>query len=147
MAYKKIDPMFKKKWLKALRSDIYQQAEGALVRHAGPYGVDHPPVGDISTETHAFCCLGVAAEVLGKGKKSIWEKQFDSRIPSKAEGTVAKWRYEDDPGTSFLKDMGLLPKELSDKVGLTAASQLRLSDLNDEGNDFEFIADWIESDL
>lgn len=52
-----LDPDFKAKWCEALRSGDYQQGHRSLVIPAQPRRD--------SKEEPAFCCLGVALEILG----------------------------------------------------------------------------------
>lgn len=51
MEYSKIDPDFKQKWVKALRSGRYRQGDGAL-RLSGGDG-----------KGYRYCCLGVACNI------------------------------------------------------------------------------------
>jgi hypothetical protein len=60
----KIDPPFKRKWLKALRSGEYKGATGELMKTLK------------NGEPRGFCCLGVAAVISGAPFKKLNGKQF-----------------------------------------------------------------------
>lgn len=55
MARKKMDPTWKAKWLKALRSGKYSQTNGHL------------------RDGNGHCCLGVAHDLLVNGKAATWD--------------------------------------------------------------------------
>ena len=116
----KLDPKFKKKWLKALRSGKYQQTQGALrdLADNGEYG---------------FCCLGVALDLKLKDTKTGWSgyrghNSFLLTKTSTVSCDTTKWKQ-----SNFAKE-----------IGLTAEAQDNLAGLNDEGGGFEQIADYIE---
>lgn len=110
MARKKMDPTWKAKWLKALRSKKYKQAQHALV------------------DGEAYCCLGVAHDLLVKGKKATWEDPAAAGQPARLADLLG-W-----------KQLELL--------GITNGTQQALATLNDvEGYDFPAIADWVEENL
>lgn len=87
-----MDKRIKKAWLKALRSDDYNQGVGQLCR-TGDDGVDH------------FCCLGVLIDIAADG---------DWRLTQKG------WTFEGQrcmPPADFLNEVGLdgsLSNELAD---------------------------------
>lgn len=56
----KLDPKFKRRWVKALRSGKYKQGHGQLK--------------DVGSNT--YCCLGVAAEVY-YGKRMAWQNESE----------------------------------------------------------------------
>ena len=53
--YEKLEPEFKAKWLKALRSGRYKQAGGTLRMKSPDEGV-------------TYCCLGVACNIVNKDR-------------------------------------------------------------------------------
>ena len=105
----KLPILFKKQWLKALRSGKYQQGKDNL-----------------RSTDNKFCCLGVAAHVVGctciTGKSYI---ENDSEYSSKIRG-ISKV-------PKILIGNGDIPGELAD--------------MNDRGTSFDDIADWIQENL
>lgn len=113
-----MDPKLKREWVKALRSGEYEQGTSALCRKG------------------KFCCLGVAYDVLVDGE---WERSSASAyadtwgVPS-GSGTHNAWL----PG-DVARDIGLYDG-VSDYQGVLMA-------MNDRGDSFAEIADWIEANL
>lgn len=107
---------FKEKWIKALRSNDYQQVEGMLRG-------ERDDSGDIG-----FCCLGVLCDALG----AQW-----------SEGGVA---LLDDIRLDS-EDEYLLSDKMIDMVGLSFDEQRHLSRMNDSGESFIEIADYIDQNL
>lgn len=62
--HKKLDPEFKKQYLKALRSGEYIQSEEALVKFKNNQE-------EIEIEILGYCCLGVACKVAGASNKEL----------------------------------------------------------------------------
>lgn len=58
MGFEKLDPEFKAKWVAALRSGDYKQAQGRLYTGEG------------------YCCLGVAGHVCGIPVEELHHKHF-----------------------------------------------------------------------
>lgn len=123
-----INTDFVEKWVAALRSGEYKQGQGYLRK-----GVDGAA---------EFCCLGVACDLV------IKEHLVDIQTDFGPEYTV---RY-DGAATH-------LPPSVADYLGFDARTrvpdpmarhatmnnaELALIDLNDAGNDFATIADFIE---
>ena len=116
------------KWLKALRSDEYEQGRGQLAM----------PV----NEHDAFCCLGVLCDVLGE------EFEEDSSINWQGLGVSRNG--------SGLEHYGLPPRILK-KTGLSEKQSGYLSRMNDgdptddgiewKEQSFTQIANWIEKHL
>ncbi len=98
------------KWVDALRSGKYKQTRSAL-----RYG-------------DAYCCLGVACDVLGDGK---WD----------ATPMVDWWEFWFSDGQ---RKAGDLPPSMLDRLGLSTDDQRVLMDLNDNGVSFDAIATHIE---
>jgi len=122
-----LEPKFKEKWLDLLRSDIYKQIRGRL--------------GD---GTNGRCCLGVAADAAGVS--SYMEKVPNGDIDSYEELRVEQQHrlYRDEtqvkhdfPSPDMLKRMG----------GLDSQEASTLAEMNDSGETFLEIADYIEENL
>ena len=117
----KLKPVVKKRWLKALRSNKYQQGRGFLCKES-------PNSQDPSKLTCKFCCLGVLYDLEGKE----WTRDKDTAdhwVPSEKDYSI-----DED-----------LPARLADKIGLTQAMSEELMELNDDGEyTFKQIADYIE---
>lgn len=135
--FKKIDPKFKAKWLAALRGkrktkagNKYEQCDGRL---KSPY-------------RDAFCCLGVAQDLLMRSREvpSIdWKKFAPVATVSPGRNQV---RWTKDESTT-LAGAGYPTREAVEAIGLSAKAAAHLADMNDAGDSFEEIADWIEANL
>lgn len=89
--------------------------------------------GRLRTEEDCYCCLGVGCDVLGKGE---WVRH---KYAEKDE----LWAYKSD-----ILETAVMPSDLKDAVGLTAADSASLIRLNDfEKRTFAEIADYIEDNL
>ncbi len=146
----------KERWLAALRSGEYPQAEGYLAVAAMREG-EHRPVG--------FCCLGVLCEIavadgvvereLMLGGDHFLYSNEGSELPSE----VMRWAGLDqaipDVRTEHIHDDGCLVREdggcdwglnpIDDDDGL---QEFSLAELNDERHlNFDQIADIIEQNL
>lgn len=126
-------PQFKRAWLTALRSGQYRQAKLTLVE-ARPDG------------TNAFCCLGVAANLLIEGgHKGKWFEvgcgfwHFGTRqnssdiVLTPAHTVLPGWLYR------------TLREPIGDEEG--SSVQNELTRMNDNGKSFKQIARWIEKHL
>lgn len=78
------------------------------------------------------CCLGVLCELAGL-EESVLDHQWD--------GATTYFAYGDD------KSNQVLPKPFAEKVGITDMRGKDLMLLNDSGQSFRQIADWIETML
>jgi hypothetical protein len=105
--YPKLDPEFKAKWAEALRSGKYKQGQGELL-----------------TELNEYCCLGVAAMVLGVDKGllrnlgTLYDRILKTEVPRPIHGSC------------------------NDNIVVS-----KLTSMNDTGKSFSEIADWIEENL
>lgn len=122
----------KAKWLTALRSGDYKQAQGALKDNTG------------------FCCLGVLCDVYDKEhKQDNWtENSIGDGLHINSHGlpsaTVMKWAGLPTDETS----LGDNNPKTSIPHSKYTTMRLGVADLNDSGNyNFNQIADIIERDL
>ena len=133
----KIESEFKKKWLLALRSDNYRQIKSHL--------------GDGS---NGRCCLGVGADIAGvysyipdtsfNGRPSSSERvhrlyrdrelQRPQLLPSWQQASPGHEIKDEFPSTDMLVRMG----------GLNSEAASTLANMNDDGDTFLSIADFIE---
>jgi hypothetical protein len=74
-----------------------------------------------------YCCLGVLCDVSGEGH---WVMG----------GSVFRFHHGEDDVAGFL------PTDLALRTGV-GAFEMRLSNMNDNGNDFSIIADYIEANI
>lgn len=141
MAYKKLKADIKAKWLAALRLPGKKQAKGTLRRET-------PVTGEIG-----YCCLGVLCDIVDPTR---WKRREDS--VSYAEGPVFSWgpfrafKLMLTDGMEKFKaggyaNTGVVPPTLAKSIGLTGDAQQKLSRMNDDGQSFSYIADWIEENL
>jgi len=133
MSYKNMDPKFKKRWLKALRTPLdeggYRQTDGKLWNDHGD--------GD------AFCCLGVACNLFALDGEVTWNDRF-----IETEGYHGGKVYPQPGGTMVSLDtMGMPPVDILGLMGMSPKAAGRVADLNDDGQDFVQIAQWIEEHL
>ena len=122
---------YKEKWLKALRSGYYKQANGCLHNSEG-----------------AYCCLGVLANIAKKEVGGYWEQE-EGRSRGNY-GFMIKSR-------AGLVEEELLPEPLRKLVGFGSNANpevigpqgetTTLADLNDAGLGFGAIANIIEEQL
>lgn len=113
-----MDAKIKKKWVKALRSGKYRQAQGNLC--------------NVDKHRHQkHCCLGVLLEVCNIPKErpsGDWNTHFEYLTPCGREDS----------------NLGSYGQQL----GISMEQQTKLVDLNDtENKKFRQIADWIEVNL
>jgi hypothetical protein len=106
---------FATEWLEALRSGEYKQGEGFLYQQ----------------EKNSFCCLGVACAIqYPKHYLVDNEGHFHAGIIEKREDQL---KY----------DLKKIPFELKGSASNNNLVSI-LTGMNDDGNDFLEIADWIE---
>jgi len=116
---KKILTKIQKKWVEALRSGEYTQGQGCLK--------DPDLIGDGNPK---YCCLGVLCDLYGKDKGQDWAESYmldqDELLPPE----VMKW-------AGIVHSDGLI-HNIYDGYGA-------LTGMNDDGQPFEYIADFIEN--
>lgn len=108
----------KRKWVKALRSGEYKQAQGTLFL-------------DERGEVTNYCCLAVVIAEMFPGA-------FDGR-----EDTY----YGTSVNVGAAQEDGRVADDLAILWGLDQDSQDILADMNDDGASFPAIADWIDENL
>lgn len=112
------DPELKSKWIEALRSNLYNQAIGWLHDHT-PESLD------------SYCCLGVLCEITPPTILPEWDGD--------------KLKIHDDEGNYTHEEE--LPHAIRFRLGLSEIDCQQLMRMNDEGQPFPIIADWIESNV
>jgi hypothetical protein len=113
-----MDKKAKKNWVRELRSNQYDQGEGALCQKIG--------------NKVEFCCLGVLLHV---EDPRPWQKDM--------AGDNTYW-----VGDEYDEYDAELPESFRVKVGITHGEQQCLVDMNDvKKYTFNQIADWIEANL
>ena len=110
----------KEKWVAALRSGEYQQCTGALCREGGGRDADK------------FCCLGVLCDIMQEGEWKPAESLYGN-----------KRRFSIGDSSNCNK----LPLALLDRTGISMSLENRLLEMNDNGETFAQIADYIEENL
>lgn len=138
-----MDKKVKKKWVKALRSGEYQQATRRL------YAEDR---GD---GQEGFCCLGVLCDLEYDGywkvdevdQGLIWSDASCSYQPATAKKSFLVPANGGRCKLQKMDDSTLMPKNFRRKLGITPKQEDTLSNMNDRGEDFFAIANWIEKNL
>lgn len=130
------------KWLKALRSDEFEQTTSELVDELSPDGCYIDEFGmpiefgdNITPRAIGYCCLGVAAEVLDVDSGTPWDQL--SLAPKElidALGIPIKMEEEHPPTRSTVFDITVK----GGRTNVTASS------MNDSGKSFKTIARWLE---
>lgn len=150
----RMDSERKAEWVAALRSGEYQQARGALARK------------DDENGTVRYCCLGVACDLAAKAG-IIGEPQTESDF----EDDKLAFTYEYETGHGRVRETATLPRPVRTWLGLDGLGsdahnpmvqfqfdteeqharyplgQATLAEINDEGYDFNKIADLIEENF
>lgn len=111
----------KQAWLSALRGGEYIQGAGALKRE----------LYNSNPGEYEFCCLGVLAEISG----AAWETSPIFR------DHAVKALADDEMSTV------MPPASLLEQYGLTEENANHLAEMNDNGDTFGEIADYIEESL
>jgi len=116
----KMNQDVKKRWIKALRSGKYRRGEGRLcTTHKG---------------RSRFCCLGVLAHEELDGE---WQESDEVYEGTKVWDLFYKGERDD----------ASLPEIVLIETGLSIDHSSTLVHMNDEGESFRRIADWIEENL
>lgn len=123
MSENKLPVEFKEKWLNALRSGTFRQGKGFLCQISDQPGV-----------SAKFCCLGVAELISG----ATMEEMVDIRAELPVQLSNPK-----SPALLLDKDNNFC---LSEELGSVHLAGY-LAEMNDDGNSFSDIADWIEKHL
>lgn len=124
---KKFDRRIKKAWIANLRSGDFPQVRSFLCRNDG------------------FCCMGVLS----------WMLQGSKRVPDGYEFVIRDHEWYGNVFGVWLQGgkripnsgSGWIPEAILKKIGLTVNNQTVLAKMNDGGNNFHEIADWIEKNL
>lgn len=117
---------FKQEWLKALRSGEYKQTSGVLCNRDG------------------FCCLGVAAHMIHNKFPEIFDE---------AKVVYKESRYDDNTIAAICLQYGhrdtnmILPRPVLRVLDIHVDFAEELMGKNDNGEDFEHIADYIEAHM
>lgn len=109
-----LDKEFKDKWITALRSGNYKQTSGVLYDSC----------------TTGYCCLGVAAKVMGREDKELDMVELLFELPNSEEFPTE-----------------LLGNAVKTSDGIYKPIVARLVTMNDDGIPFTKIADYIEENL
>jgi len=128
-----MNPVIKKRWLKALRSGEYVQSQGCLHDNAG------------------YCCLGVLTDLFLKEKGEEWSMCEPPPGVFTSTGILNYYAYG---------EVNYLPEEVQEWAGLHSKSPTvvmkesnhdnkidALAYLNDSGKTFQQIAQIIEEQL
>lgn len=113
----KIDPELKTRWVEALRSKKYTQGHHVLKEEQKDGSL-------------AYCCLGVLCEISG--------------IQNEIVPSSKRFSFSDKDGSTY---QAYLPPSFKRQVGLSSDMETRLGTMNDGGDSFEKIADFIEEKL
>ncbi len=129
----KLDARIKKRWINALRSGKYKQAEGALNNGKG-----------------GFCCLGVLCDLFAKENKTSWDLDPDPdglRLKGAAHTSLLPPHVAFWASGEKLEDFRV-KIELENEDGRMAEASRSLAELNDEEKlTLSQIADIIEEQL
>jgi hypothetical protein len=116
----------KEKWIAALRSGKYEQSKGTL-----------------RTVNNEFCCLGVLCD--------LYNQEQENNLWGQNENDLRDYTFltEDKlPPSVVITWAGLYERNPSVNVDLYGYTQIRsVAEMNDQGFDFNEIADLIEAQL
>ena len=87
--------------------------------------------GNLRTFDDKYCCLGVLCDI---GQRKAWTRRDDSYM----------YHYEHGGNTSYTALPG---SGINTVIGISASSESALMIMNDNGDSFEEIADYIEKNL
>lgn len=115
------------KWINALDSGKYQQAQGDLCSVEKNYAAEHPNYFDEGDYPTGYCCLGVADEA------------FKINNNKKVKGGFEE--YEEEYANNCYPEIGQY-------LGISRKIEDKLIDMNDKkGQSFSQIARWIEKNV
>lgn len=121
-----MNPEIKTRWVAALRSGKYKQGRRVLNR-----------------DDQEFCCLGVLCEL-------AVEDGIVTKAPIYEETTTMDYRGPVDPSSDNYQNTTLVPDAVQAWAGVSLNPGVNgrpLSSMNDNGMDFNTIADYIEEYL
>lgn len=110
----------KRKWVRALRSGEYKQVDGSLI--------------DGTIQNASYCCLGVFLAECRPNSIVVSQSEWTSDVLCVPE-------VETQPAEDYIAD------DLAILWDLDLNTQKQLAELNDAGQSFAQIADWIEENL
>ena len=116
-----MDSAIKLRWLKALRSGAYEQGKGFLRKHL---------------DKDCFCALGVLCDLYAKEHKIDWELNLGK---SGRYSILGRW---DIPTSQIIAWAYLYMKHPNSGHVIE-----KISTMNDIGETFQTIADYIENEL
>lgn len=136
-----MDATVKRKWVEALRSGRFQQGVGYLRKNDVVYDV-HDPFGVPPTPVSRYCCLGVLCEL------AVEEGIIPDASVTSSQYRDTRYHY----GAEHDRRWSNLPYAVAAWADTSNTDPVipghgRLSTLNDNGSDFEYIANLIESYL
>ena|SRR5688500_2877066 len=113
---------FATRWLAALRSGKYDQANERLV--------------DISGHKWSYCCLGLAEYIEGQDPQLMYDREWT--LPN---CIILETDYESKVPTELQTEFYMRDTTRTQSLAGT------LAHMNDTGSTFEQIADWIEQNV
>ena len=118
----KMNPVVKKNWLHWLRSGQYSQTKGVLCK-------------ETKTGKCSFCCLGVLSNIHAEETGGHWTEAEVQK------GAV--WK-----GILVYGKRDTMPSRIvTDWSGLSVGAQNQVANMNDHGDRFSKIANYIEKNL
>ena len=123
-----MNPWVKRKWVRALRSGEYQQADGTLVNG--------------SPEEASYCCLAVLLAEARPESFYTNSPKYSNWNPTYLEVKESETHVDDENG-----QMDLIADDLAIIYGVDLDTQKALAEMNDNREPFADIADWIEENL
>lgn len=135
-----MNQQIKNLWVEALRSEDYQQARGSLLE-----AEDLEDCEEVS-----YCCLGVLCELYRKEVGGFWRSEDCGDYSFVAKDDEGVWDGSTIDLPSSVMEWAELPGSdptVEVAVGTLQYRAASLSKLNDEGLDFESIANLIENQL
>jgi hypothetical protein len=152
-----MDEKLKAKWVKALRSGKYKQAKDYLKTEIEVFDDES---GETSRNEIGYCCLGVLCEIAPGIKWSgnhyvITQKKLAKVFPDQKDEEIENYDWERS-GDQVVITGEALPAPLYKHFGMDKTVTYhgdrldvhsKLTRMNDQGESFEKIADYIEKVL